>query len=182
MGSHDEIPTEPQSLPTPWQRYFGWFLADVLMYIVVLNLAAELVDNIRVERFSISIFVAVVLKIILDLIQMLEHRLQHLFCVQLERKVLGAFLMWLVVFSSKFLFLWMDDAIFSEQVELGYIWEIMVLSVVLIVVEKLLRFAYHQVGKWDKGQGEAEATTTTNNADPIVETKTPDLDKTREDV
>ena len=83
-------PTPKNRPPTPWQSYYGWFVCDVLLCIVVLNLAAELVSNIHVERFSISIFTAMVLKLILDAIEWIEHYLHHLICVQWERKNLGS--------------------------------------------------------------------------------------------
>lgn len=153
------------------------FLMDVLTYILVLNLAAELVDNIKMEHFSISIFVAVVLKLIMNAIQYLEHEIQHFFCVRLERKIMGAFFMWLVVFSSKFLFLWLDDVIFGENVELGYIWEILILSAVLIITEKLNRILFYKLGDVyrvrhpdDGGDEGKEEVRSTSNAEDVRET------------
>jgi len=141
---------------TPWQRYYAWFVSDVLLYIVVLNLASELVQNIRIDHFSISLFVAVTLKVVLDIIQWIEHKIQHLFCHKLGRKVLGALFMWLVVFSSKFLLLWLDDYVFGKHVKLGYIWEILVLSAVLMIVEKLSRFLFRKLGEWERKRNTAE--------------------------
>lgn len=132
--------------------FISWFLVDVLVYVVVLNLADEWVDDIKMKRFTHSLFTAVVLKLILEAIQYVEHEIQHFFCVKLERKVIGGFLMWLVVFSSKFLFLWLDDFMFGDQVELGYIWEIIVLSAVLIATEKINRILFHKLGDWYKAR------------------------------
>jgi hypothetical protein len=143
----DESPNEPL---TKWQRRYAWFVSDVLLYIVILNLASELVRNIHIERFSISLFVAVVLKLVLDAIQYLEHHVKHICCDRLGRKFLGAFAMWLIIFSSKFLILWIDDVIFGSQVDLGYFWEILILSLVLVLASIGSRWFFFQLGRWDQ--------------------------------
>ena len=90
-GTHDVHPedasneTHRTTTSRTRQHMVGWFVADVLVNLVVLNLAAELVHSIVVDRFSISIFVAVVLTLILDAIEWLEHKIQHFFCVKLNR-------------------------------------------------------------------------------------------------
>jgi uncharacterized membrane protein YvlD (DUF360 family) len=136
--------------PTPWQLFVGWFLIDVSVNIVVLNLAAEIVSTIIIDHFSISIFVAIVLTLFLNLIQYLEHKVQYFFCVRLHRKCLGGFFMWLTVFLSKFVILWVDEVIFGEHVQLGKFWSILILSIVLMLCEKLTRFLYIKLGDWDR--------------------------------
>jgi hypothetical protein len=132
-----------------WQQWYGWFMSDVLLYIVVLNLASELVQNIHINRFSISLFVAVVLKLVLSAIQSFEHYIKHLCCDVWNRKILGGFVMWLIIFSSKFLLLWIDDVIFGSQVDLGYFWEILILSFTLIIASLTSRMLFQQLGRWD---------------------------------
>ena len=141
---------EPASPPTRWQRWYGWFLSDVLIYTVVLNLANELVSTIRIDRFSISLFVAVTLKVVLDCIQYLEHKAEHIFCHNLNRKFIGGLIMWLIVFGSKFLILWIDDVIFGSLVDLGYFWSILGLSLVLMLSQKLSRWLYRMLGVWER--------------------------------
>lgn len=149
-------PTQTSSHVTKWQHRYAGFASDVLLYIVILNLASELVPNITIERFSISLFVAIVLKLILDAIQYLEHAAKHLFCDQMGRKVLGALSMWLIVFSSKFLILWVDDVIFGSKVELGYFWEILILSAVLLLSSLASRCLFDKLGEWDRTNDERE--------------------------
>jgi uncharacterized membrane protein YvlD (DUF360 family) len=137
---------------TPHQRIIGWFLLNVLVNLVLLNAAAELVDSIVIDRFGISIFVSVVLTLLLRLIQWLEHRIQHFFCVQRGRKIIGGFVMWLVIFSSKFLILWVDDYIFGPLVELGGFWEIIILSVVLMAADAGTHLLWAKIGDWDRAK------------------------------
>lgn len=130
---------------TRTQLYMGWFAADLLLYVIVLNLAAEFVATITIDRFSISLFVAVFLKAFIDLIHVIEHKIRDFFCVRLGRKFIGAFVMWLVVFSSKFVILWVDDIIFGRHIDLGYVWEVIILSIVLMVVSQGTHFVVRQL-------------------------------------
>lgn len=59
----EEQDDHPKPL-TKWQRRYAWFTSDVLLYIVILNLASEFVRNIHIGRFSNSLLVAVVLKLV----------------------------------------------------------------------------------------------------------------------
>lgn len=163
----DELDLHPKAL-TKWQRRYAWFSSDVLLYIVILNLASELVSNIRIDRFSNSLLVAVVLKLVLDAIQFLEHKVRHLCCDQWGRKMLGAFTMWLIIFSSKFLILWIDDVIFGSAVDLGYFWEILILSLLLVLASIGSRWLFHWLGRCDRepmphNDGSSAASETTGN-------------------
>ena len=80
--------------------------------------------------------------------------------MKLNRKIIGAFLMWLVIFLSKFLILWMDDVIFGRLVDLGGFFEIMILSFVLLVSEKLSRFSYNKLGDWERSRIQSEDNST----------------------
>jgi hypothetical protein len=159
-GGEDSQPTPP--VVTKSQRAAAWFLTDVLVFIVVLNLSAELVDQIVIDRFSISIFVALVLKVVLDVIHAAEHAIKHFFCVQRRRKILGAFFMWSILFVSKFLILWIDDVIFGSHVELGSIWVIVILSAVLMVAALAVRLVFRQLGVWDRSKEAAAAAAASN--------------------
>ena len=68
--------------------------------------------------------------------------------------------MWLVIFLSKFLILWMDDVIFGRLVDLGGFLEIMILSFVLLVSEKLSRFSYNKLGDWERSRIQSEDNST----------------------
>ena len=59
---------------TRGQAVFASWVTDVLVYIVVLNLFVEYVPKVITESFTISIFTAVVLKLLIDVIAGLEHR------------------------------------------------------------------------------------------------------------
>ena len=66
-------------LVTRGQQLFASWVMDVLVYIVVLNLFVEYLPKVITESFTISIFTAVVLKLLIDAITGLEHRVSGWF-------------------------------------------------------------------------------------------------------
>ena len=58
------------------QALFASWVTDVLLYIVILNLFIEYVPKVITESFTISIFTAVVLKLLIEVISRLEHRIR----------------------------------------------------------------------------------------------------------
>ena len=56
------------------QALFVSWVMDVLVYIVVLGLFVEYVPSVITESFIITIFTAVVLKLLIEAIARLEHR------------------------------------------------------------------------------------------------------------
>ena len=60
------------------ERFVSWFI-DVLVYVVILNLFVEYVSTVVIDSFTISVFTAVVLKLLIDAITGLEHRVSAWF-------------------------------------------------------------------------------------------------------
>lgn len=135
--------------PTRAQRVFLDFAADVLVYVLVLNLFVEYVDEIIIDSFTISVFTAVLLKLMLDAIRGVEHRVAHFF-KQREgtmNRVLGYVSVFGILFGSKFLILEAVDLVFGEHVELGHLVEIVVLIVAMIVARRLVTWTYLRLGE-----------------------------------
>lgn len=135
---------------TPAQDRFRSWAVDVLIYTVVLNLFVEYNSAIVIDSFTISIFTAVVLKVMLDLLTAVEHRVSSFF--GRIHKALGFLAMWLVLFLSKFVILEVIDIIFGDHVELGKFLDIVFLIVTMMVVRELVTRVYVALGN-----GEAES-------------------------
>ncbi len=133
---------------TERQRRFGSFMTDVLIYVVVLNLFVEYSDAIVIDSFTISIFTAVVLKLLLDIIVAAEHRVSEYFERQNRplSKVLRVVSVWLILFSSKFLILEVVDLVFGEHVELGGFLTVIMLVIALMVAQKVFEQIYQALG------------------------------------
>jgi len=131
------------NITKPQQIFFSW-VKDVLIYIVVLNLFVEFNPKIVIDSFTISIFTAVLLKILLEIILKLEHKVSDVFK---SYKILRILLVWLILFGSKFLILEVVDLIFGEHVELGKFLDVIVLVIALMVARELFQRIYLALGE-----------------------------------
>jgi hypothetical protein len=130
---------------TERQRRFSSYAIDVLIYIVVLNLFVEHADAIIIDSFTISIFTAIVLKIILDLILGFEHRVSGYF-KEHNQPVLGVLAVWLILFLSKFVILEVIDIVFGEHVELGGFLSVLALVITMMIARAVFQRIYESLG------------------------------------
>ncbi|GMQ84899.1 MAG: hypothetical protein BMS9Abin07_0464 [Acidimicrobiia bacterium] len=129
------------------QRFASW-MTDVLIYIVVLNLFVEFSEAIVIDSFTISIFTAVLLKAMLDVIGGVEHRVKAFFD-QRDGTLwgaLGAASLFGILFISKFIILEVVDIVFGDHVELGHLIDIIVLIVAMIAARLVFRKIYQRFG------------------------------------
>ncbi len=131
------------------QRRFASWMTDVLVYTVVLNLFVEWVPGVEIESFTISIFTAVVLKLLLDLILHYEHVTSAWFDRRegAAWRVLDAVATLGILFLSKFVILEVIDIVFGDEVDLGYIFEVILLVVALIVAQRTFGWIYQRLGR-----------------------------------
>ena len=129
---------------TKAQGAFVSWTKDILIYILVLNLFVEYNAKIVIDSFTISIFTAILLKILLEIILKLEHKV----AAALEAyKVLRIFFIWLILFGSKFLILEVIDIVFGEHVELGKFLDVIVLVIALMVAREIFQRIYLVLGE-----------------------------------
>ena len=131
------------------QALFASWVTDVLLYIVILNLFVQYVPKVITESFTISIFTAVVLKLLIEVISRLEHRIRGWFDRREGQvwRALGVATMFCILFLSKFVVLEVIDIIFGERVSLGGFIEVMVLVLSLILGRLGVRWVYDRLGK-----------------------------------
>ena len=129
-------------------RYASW-VTDVLVYIVVLNLFVEFVDDIVIESFWISILTAILLKLLLDALIGVEHEFAGYLRAREGPvyKVLSFVSLFSILFLGKFLILEVVNVVFGDEVELGHFVEIAALIVAMIVVRGALQWSYEQLGE-----------------------------------
>ena len=130
------------------QRFASW-TADVLVYIVVLNLFVEFVDAIVIDSFWISILTAVLLKLLLDAVIGLEHRVSAFFKAREGgvNRALGLVSVFAILFFSKFVILEAVNFVFGDHVELGHFVEIVALIVAMMLARVLLQRVYVRLGR-----------------------------------
>ena len=126
---------------TRWLRTAD--VVDVLVYVVVLNLAAQLVPVVISESFAMSLVTAVVLKIVLEVVVAVKARVK----AQMKAarrpvgKVVFALLLWVVLVGSKFVVLKIEALVFGAYVSLGGFFSVTALIVVMLLARGLVRKA-----------------------------------------
>ncbi|MFV1990619.1 MAG: hypothetical protein ACC652_07745 [Acidimicrobiales bacterium] len=134
---------------TEKQYQFASWTADVLVYIVVLNLFVEFVDAIIIESFWISILTAVLLKGLLDAVVGLEHRVGEFFELRegSTAKILRFGSQFLILFTSKFIILEIVNLVFGEVVELGNFLDVLVLIIGMMLARAIVKRIYLSLGE-----------------------------------
>ena len=133
---------------SPAQRWFVSWTSDVLIYLVVLNLFEEFSEAITIESFWISLLTAVALKILLDLVLWVEHRVSH-FWDRFEGTAgtwLGFLATLVVLVAGKFFILYAVAALFGEEVHLAHFLSVTVLVVSLLVASLAMHWIYDALG------------------------------------
>ena len=153
--SSTDLPAAVQA-PTRRQLVFFSWTKDVLIYVTVLNLFVEYVDRIVIDSFTISIFTAILLKALLDLILGLEHRVAHFFEGRPGglSKFLRIMSTWLILFLSKFLILEVVDLVFGDHVELGSFVHVLSLVLALMIAREVFQRIYVALGSGETASAE----------------------------
>jgi len=144
----DQKTTQKVTVTRRQSIFFSW-TTDVLIYIIVLNLFVEYNAKIVIDSFTISIFTAILLKILLEIILKFEHLVADFFKSRPGK--LSSFLRflttWGILFLSKFLILEVVDIVFGEHVELGKFLDVIVLVVALMVARAVFQWIYMSLGE-----------------------------------
>ena len=118
---------------------------------MILNLFVQYVPKVITESFTISIFTAVVLKLLIEVIARLEHRIRGWFDQREGRvwRALGVATMFSILFLSKFVVLEVIDIIFGDRASLGGFIEVVALVLSLILGRLGVRWVYDRLGERD---------------------------------
>ncbi len=131
------------------QALFVSWVMDVLVYIVVLGLFVEYAPSVITESFIITIFTAVVLKLLIEAIARLEQRVGDWFKRREGSgwRILRVVTMFFILFFSKFAVLEIIDIIFGDRVALGGFIGVVVLVLTLILARLVLISIYRRLGE-----------------------------------
>ena len=141
-------------VPTAAQALFVRYVLAILIDLVVLNLFDEYSENVVVESFTISLWAAILLQLLLKLTLVLEHRVAAWF----KRRpgtawtVARFFAAWLILFGSKFVILEALNIAFGDELQFfGILHGVLTLIVVLIVMilaEEVVARTYRKLADW----------------------------------
>ena len=142
---HGFLPASAE-MPSTRQRLVLRYFIGVLIDLVVLNLFDEYSDSVYIASFTLSLFAAVLLQILLKATIALEHQVAVYFenrsgGINIFLRFFGA---WLVLFGSKFVILEALSFAFGDSVRFegafhGLIVLIAVIVTMLVVEEAIVR-------------------------------------------
>lgn len=129
------------------ERFLAW-AADILLYVVVLNLWVEWSPNKVIDSFTVSILTAVLLKVILDLVTAGKRRALAWGRAGpgRGRLVVGLLGVWAILFLSKFVILEAVDIVFGDRVVLGDFVDVLLLAATMMLARQALVGAYRRLG------------------------------------
>jgi len=131
------------------QLLFVGVTTNVLVNVIVLNLFVEYFDKVVIDRFTISLFTAVLLSALVWLITKIEERVHHFFFDEHDStgsRVLGVIAIWGILFGSKFAILEVVDWVFGDHVELGKLVEVILLVVAMLVTNGVMQGIFRRLG------------------------------------
>lgn len=132
--------------PSNKQRLFMRYFTAILIDLTILNLFVEYSENVTINSFTVSLFAAVLLQILLKLTIAVEHRVAAFFNARpgALMKFLRFFFAWLILFLSKFVILKAIALAFGDKVQFdgrfdGLLTLIVVIVTMLVVEEAVVR-------------------------------------------
>lgn len=128
------------------QKFLDWTL-DILIYVVVINTFVQLVSDFYISSFTLSLFVAVLMKILLTLIIRFEHSAAGYFENHSNEKLhkLSVPVALLILFSSKFLIIEIIDIIFEDKVNFHNFIALLLMLITMIATRKILEVVYDKL-------------------------------------
>jgi hypothetical protein len=139
--------------PSARQRAFSRYLTATLVDLVVLNLFLEFWgDRVKADSFTITLFAAVLLQVLLKITIAIEHRCAAFFNARPGgfNKFMRYFSAWFVLFGSKFAILEALALAFGDKLQFIGRWHgivpLIVVVVALLAVEAILVKAYRSLG------------------------------------
>lgn len=110
-------------------------LVDVLVYVVVLNLAIQFVPSVLSESFLLSLLTALLLKVVLELVLLLKSAIVRRIrtASSTPRRAVAIATLLLVLPASKLLVLELVALVFGDAVQLGGFFAVTGLIIVLML-------------------------------------------------
>ena len=125
------------SAPSPKQQVFLKYLTWILVDLTVLNFFAEYWDRVPITSFGVSLFIAITLQILLKMTIALEHRISNYMKSneKLDKKILHIFSTWFVLFSSKFVMLWILQFLFGDAIVFSGAYHGVVAFIIVVAIK-----------------------------------------------
>ena len=130
------------------QQLFLSMVMGVLLYSVVLGFFNDYTDILRTSSYSTMFLLAVVMQILTYLTFELKKLAQGWFKDKDGSwyKFGLIFTVWLILFLSKFVFLWVISIVFRQAVHLSGFIGLLLIVAILTVLQQLFEWVYYKIG------------------------------------
>lgn len=137
-----------QSIFTTRQLVFKELFVGTLIYAIVLGFFDDYTGIVEAKSFSSIFFAAIILQILTSLLFLLKKRIVAWLKDRKEigYRILMFFMVWLVMFLSKFIFIWSIDVILGDNVNINGFFGVLILAVTVTVIHKLADYAFMRLG------------------------------------
>jgi hypothetical protein len=135
---------ETGNVQRPRQRLFHEMVLGTLVYAVVLGFFEDYTEILSTWSYTITFLVAIVLQLLTYLTLWLKALVVRQFRGKEGKKsfALMAFAVWLLMFSSKFVFLGVIELVFGSAVDITGFIGLMLIIVTMTIAKKLIDIAY----------------------------------------
>jgi len=139
--------TDKQKLNNKQELFRNMFVG-VLLYSVILGFFNDYTNILHTGTYSTTFLMAIVMQILTYLTYLTKDRVVDWFNNREgpKSKVLLVFGVWLVIFLSKFVFLWAIDFVFRGTVEISGFLGLLLIVAILTVTQKLVEIVYSKLG------------------------------------
>lgn len=129
------------------QRNWLADLVDVLVYVLVLNLAVMFFPTVISETFLMSVLTAIMLKLVLELVVLGKNAVKRRVKAAATPigKIANALLLFVVLAGSKFVVIELTALVFGSYVYLGGFWSVTALILVLMGARYGVRWLFNQL-------------------------------------
>lgn len=131
------------------QLLFKELFVGTLIYAVVLGFLNDYTSTVDVKSFSTIFYSAVILELLTYLAFLLKRKIVY----QLKgrsgalNKILMIFSVWLIMFLSKFVFVWVIDMIFGNNITIYGFFGILIVVLSVTVIHKLADRVFSLLGE-----------------------------------
>lgn len=134
---------------TPSQLLFKELFVGTLIYAVVLGFLDDYTNLVTVVSFSTTFLAAFVLEVLTYGVFALKKRIVSWLKGKdgALYKVLMFFMVWLVMFLSKFVFIWAIDGIFGDAITINGFVGVLVVAVTVTLVHKAADYTFLRLGR-----------------------------------
>lgn len=130
------------------QLAFAELFVGTLIYVAVLGLFNDYTSIVQANSFSTILFASIVLEILTylafklktNIINTLKNRQGAIY------RVLMFFSVWLIMFLSKFVFIWALDMFFGNYIEITGFFGILAVVLGVTVIHRLAYFVFRKLG------------------------------------